>query len=98
MKYKVRRAEALSKLSSSKENLLRINDIIVEVKRQINSLDRLAKKAERYKRLLDEFRGLDLRNSPEELCPLQEHIGSSGCRNRATQGGTLSQEIQFFDS
>ncbi|MGO9378837.1 MAG: chromosome segregation protein SMC [Dissulfurispiraceae bacterium] len=61
MKYKVRRAEALSKLSSSKENLLRINDIIVEVKRQINSLDRLAKKAERYKRLLDEFRGLDLR-------------------------------------
>ena len=61
MKYKVRRAEALSKLSSSKENLQRINDIIVEVRRQINSLDRLAKKAERYKRLLNEFRGLDLR-------------------------------------
>ncbi|HMK55510.1 MAG TPA: chromosome segregation protein SMC [Dissulfurispiraceae bacterium] len=66
MKYKVRRAEALSKLASSKENLQRINDIIVEVKRQINSLDRLARKAEKYKRLMDEFKGLDLRIAKRE--------------------------------
>ncbi len=44
MKYKVRRAEALSKLESSKDNLQRINDIVYEVKRQINSLDRQVKR------------------------------------------------------
>ncbi|HTZ17066.1 MAG TPA: chromosome segregation protein SMC [Dissulfurispiraceae bacterium] len=70
MKYKVRRAEALSKLSSSKENLQRINDITVEVRRQINSLDRLVKKAERYKRLLDEFREIDLRTSKRDYLGL----------------------------
>lgn len=61
MKYKVRKAEALSKLDSSKQNLQRINDIIYEVKRQINSLDRLVKKAERYKRLLEELKILEIR-------------------------------------
>jgi chromosome segregation protein len=78
MKYKVRKAEALSKLSSSKENLQRINDITVEVKRQINSLDRLAKKAERYKRLIDEFRGLDLRIAKREYVRLRNLLDTLG--------------------
>jgi|WetSurMetagenome_2_1015567.scaffolds.fasta_scaffold06344_2 chromosome segregation protein len=76
MKYKVRKAEALSKLSSSKENLQRINDITVEVKRQINSLDRLAKKAERYKRLIDEFRVIDLRIAKREYVRLRGLLDS----------------------
>jgi len=74
MKYKVRKAEALSKLSSSKENLQRINDITIEVRRQINSLDRLVKKAERYKRLLDEFRELDLRVAKRDHIRLKSTI------------------------
>ena len=52
MKYNVRKKEALSKLESSRLNLQRINDIISEVKKQISFLDRLAKKAERYKKLI----------------------------------------------
>ncbi len=78
MKYKVRKAEALSKLSSSKENLQRINDITVEVKRQINSLDRLAKKAERYKRLLDDYRELDLRIGKREYARLRNLLDELG--------------------
>ncbi len=66
MKYKVRKAEAISKLESSKQNLQRINDIVYEVKRQINSLDRQVKKAERYKKLLDEIRELELRIAKRE--------------------------------
>lgn len=63
MKYKTRRAEALSKLESSKQNLQRINDIIHEVKRQINSLDRQVKKAERYKKLISELKEVELRTA-----------------------------------
>jgi len=66
MKYKVRKAEALSKLESSRVNIQRINDIISEVKRQINSLDRQVKKAERYKRLSAELRAIELRLAKRE--------------------------------
>ncbi len=66
MKYKVRKAEALSKLESSKQNLQRISDIVAEVKRQMNSLDRQVRKAERYKRLSQELREAELRISKRE--------------------------------
>ncbi len=61
MKYKARRQDAFSKLESTQQNLLRVNDIITEVKRQLNTLDRQAKKAERYQKLRAEMKGLDLR-------------------------------------
>ncbi len=61
MKYKARRQEALSKLESTQQNQLRVNDIITEVKRQVNSLDRQAKKAERYQKLRGEMKDLDFR-------------------------------------
>lgn len=54
-KYKAKRKEALSKLEDTENNLLRLNDIIIEVKRQISSLERQASKARRYK---DEFEKL----------------------------------------
>ncbi len=70
MKYKVRKTEALSKLESSKQNLQRINDIVYEVKRQINSLDRQVKKAERYKRLNGELSSIELRIAKREYVRL----------------------------
>ena len=61
MKYNVRKAEALNKLESSRSNLQRLQDIINEVKRQMNSIDRHAKRAERYKRLFDEIKGIEIK-------------------------------------
>ncbi len=66
VKYKVRRGEAEAKLESSRLNLQRLGDIIEEVKRQINSLDRQAKKAERYKRLMEELKVLELRQAKRD--------------------------------
>lgn len=74
MKYKVRKAEALSKLASSKENIQRINDIIHEVRRQLNSLDRQVKKAERFKRLIDELKDVELRIARREFLILSEEL------------------------
>lgn len=71
MKYNVRKKEALSKLESSRTNLQRINDIIAEVKKQINFLDRLAKKAERYKKLTSEIHAIDLKTAKRDYQILQ---------------------------
>lgn len=48
-RYKFRKNEALRKVKATEQNLLRINDIIVEVNRQMAGLRRQAKKAERFK-------------------------------------------------
>ncbi len=61
MKFNVRKKEAISKLESSRANLQRINDIIIEVKKQIGFLDRLAKKAEKYKKFMTEIHAIELK-------------------------------------
>ncbi|MFZ4396512.1 MAG: chromosome segregation protein SMC [Kiritimatiellia bacterium] len=59
-KFKADRKEALRKLEQTDANLLRLADVIREVKRQIGSLQRQAGKARRFRELRDELRGLDI--------------------------------------
>jgi chromosome segregation protein len=59
-KYKDRKAAALRKMEATQQNLLRLSDVIGEIKRQMNSLNRQARKAERYKSYREEMRTLEL--------------------------------------
>ncbi len=58
-KYKSKKREALNKLKDTDNNLLRSNDIVVEVKRQIGSIERQAKKAQRYKEEYERLKVLE---------------------------------------
>ncbi len=60
-KYKMRRDEALRKLSRTHDDLIRLRDIIVEVDRACNSLKRQAQKAARYRRLKERERDIEQR-------------------------------------
>ena len=58
-RFKTDKREALRKLEQTEANLLRLDDVVREVKRQIGSLQRQAGKARRYKELRDQLRKLD---------------------------------------
>ena len=56
--YKTKRRLAEAKLEASRLNLSRVNDIFVEVEKQLASLKRQASKARRYAELREQMRGL----------------------------------------
>ncbi len=58
--YRSRRQMAERKMERTRENLLRVQDILREVDRQLASLRRQAKRAEQYRALLGEITDLDL--------------------------------------
>ena len=77
--FKHKRRLAELKLEATHANLLRVNDIVIEVARQIGSLRRQAAKARRYGRLRDELHaresvrfGAKARRLDAELARLRE--------------------------
>lgn len=73
-KYKTDKAEAMRKLEQTEGNLLRLADVIREVKRQIISLQRQAGKAQRFKELQAELRSLDIYVTRHRLKELNTRI------------------------
>jgi chromosome segregation protein len=70
-KYKSRRKAAERKMESTQANLLRVNDIVQELERRLDSLERQAKKAEKYKKLKSEMRELELHVQSHRWLELQ---------------------------
>jgi chromosome segregation protein len=60
VKYKSRKQFALKKIDVTRQNLLRIGDIISEIKRQLNALQRQAKKAEKFRGYREELKEIEL--------------------------------------
>src|SRR5881397_4427359 len=59
-RYKQQRNETQGKLDAARQNLVRVRDVMDEVRRQLASLERQAKKAQQYKTLQTEKRDLSL--------------------------------------
>src|SRR5205814_1213618 len=73
-KFKSQKKEAIRKLEYTEQNLLRVSDLIREVKRQIGSLQRQAGKARRYKSLMVELQHLDTQLARHQFDVLQAEI------------------------
>jgi chromosome segregation protein len=81
-KYKHRRKAAYRKLESVQADLVRVNDIVAEVQKAVNSLERQAKKAGQYNELKDGLQRLEIDLMEREYAqlfermePLQQSLG-----------------------
>jgi len=72
-----RKNEALRKVDSTNQNLLRVSDIITEVRRQMGSLKRQAKKAELYKKFQDRIKRLDVVLAHHAINMFNEQIAAT---------------------
>ncbi len=95
-RYKSQKREAILKLERTKENLVRINDITLEVEKQIKSIERKARKAARYKEQFEELKGLEIKRAYSEYKGLGADNSSLGDEDGLVRGKVeeLSKELE----
>ena len=82
-------------MDQTRQNLLRVSDVLGEIKRQISSLERQAKKAARFKRLRETQRLLELSTSHDERAQLLESIESERRRSEELSDALSGREAQL---
>lgn len=90
-KYKLRRRLALKKLDEVKADLTRVNDIVIEVEKKVNSLERQAKRADKYNRLSTSLREIEIDLAERELALFT--AGKENAKNRKEE--FFSKKIQI---
>ncbi len=74
-KYKIRRRQTFRKLDSTKQDLMRVNDIVLEIEKKVNSLKRQSQKANRYTRLMGELKWEDIQLATYDYQQFQGRLG-----------------------
>lgn len=99
-KYKARRKAAERKMEQTEQNLLRLNDILGEQRRRLESLERQAKKAERYKALRAEIRQGELHLASLRWLELQalRKVAEQKGEAAAEEQKRLSAEVEALDA
>jgi chromosome segregation protein len=91
-KYKSRKEAAVRKMESTKQNLLRLNDILREVKSQLNAISRQARRAERYKLLKKDLREIELTLATQAFMEMLEK--KTGLQKRFDEASAATEDIR----
>jgi chromosome segregation protein len=101
-KYRARRRQTQLKLEAAQQNLLRVNDIVHEVEKQLESLKRQASKARRYRIVREEMQGVErvlfgqrFLDLMQQARSLDERLSVEGERERAAALALGTEEAQI---
>ena len=84
-RFKSRRQAAERKMERTQQNLLRVNDIVREVERQLHKIELQARKAERYRNLQEQLKDKELRWAAIRMQRLEREIGERGAEVNAVE-------------
>ncbi len=106
-KYKYKKDEAEKKLAGTEDNLVRINDITLELEGQLNPLKNQSEKARKYLELYGEFKTLDVnlsmitlaknKVSSEEADKLYESVDGELSELRSKESETEAKISAFYE-
>ncbi|MFZ3063306.1 MAG: AAA family ATPase [Actinomycetota bacterium] len=85
-KYKRRKEKALRKLASTERNLVRVKDILGEVKRQLKPLYEQARMSRKHKDLVKELRDLEITLIARQIEDLKRDWDTFQGRQKTVQG------------
>ncbi len=74
-KYKQRRKLTLKKLDATEQDLIRLEDIIGEVRSKVNSLHRQVRRAQRYQVLSKDLKDSEIRVATHQFSTIYEELG-----------------------
>lgn len=97
-KYKSKKKEALNKLKDTEENLLRLSDIIDEVKRQIGSVERQAAKARRYQEQFERLKAQEIKMALHELAEFDGQLKNLAAERDSSKIKIKELELEISSS
>lgn len=99
-KYKARRKEALRRLDQTSADLARVDDIVKEVTKNVNSLERQAEKSKRHAELSTELRALEIELLEREYTSTFERLEPLRAKLEETesQKHKITDELAKFEA
>jgi chromosome segregation protein len=94
-KFKARKKTALRKIEATRQNLVRLRDIIGEVRRQLGTLKRQARKAEQYRSYREEQKQIELGFARRRYAELVEDRDQRGRDETQAQLQVVALEGRF---
>jgi len=95
VKFKRRKNMSLKKLEEERQNLLRVNDILSELEKQIGPLERQAEKAKTYLKKKDELKTYDINMFLLETQRLKEQIESAEGKLAIVKAELADANLQY---
>ena len=96
VKFKRRKAAAQTKLENEKQNLVRVNDILSELEKQLGPLERQSETARQYLRKREELKRFDVNVFLLENARLREQLGDVE-EKRSLAARDLAETSQAYD-